>query len=147
MLAGPPYETRFSGFSVLTLMCVTDTGGVAETLNRNAYVRVGAVALAVFALLLLIGAARGHSEITPSSAPAIATPTPDQASPDSTNPYGSPRRYGRGGGGYGGPRRRGFGGGGGGGFRGVPPSGSAPTTPPDDGGGTPNQTTSDGSWT
>jgi hypothetical protein len=89
------------------------------------------MALAVFAVLLLLGAARGHgSEVTPSSAPAISTPAPESTNPDPTTPNGPPRGYWHRGG-----HERGFGGGGGG----------VPTTPPDN--GAPTQTTSDGGWT
>jgi hypothetical protein len=96
---------------------------MTDSSNRNAHLRVGATAAAVFVALLLAGVARGDGPGEP-AVPANATPTPD---------HNSPRFH---------DRRRGggeamptpdFG-------RGAPGGGAAPL--PDSGGGdTPNTTT------
>src|SRR4051794_11570566 len=106
-------------------MRVADTGGMADSLNWKAYVRVGAAAVAVLVALLLLGtAARGQDRQAGPSVPAAATPAPE----DTTPPYGAPPR------GYWRHRDHdggGFGRGGGG----VPPSGSAPApSAPSEGG-------------
>jgi hypothetical protein len=92
---------------------------MAESHNWNAYARVGAAAVAVFVLLLVLGtAARGQDPQAQPSVPAASTPAPEATTP----PYGTPPRgYWR----HHGHDR-------GGGF-GVPPSGSVPA--PSSGGG------------
>ena len=63
--------------------------------NRNAYLRVGATAAAVFVALLLAGVARGEGPVDP-GVPANATPTPESHDPGYRD--GPSRRDPRGGG-------------------------------------------------
>jgi hypothetical protein len=95
--------------------------------TRSAHRRVGAVAIAAFLALLLLGLSRGPASANQETPAASPTAAPSQQIPDFDRDRdgdgGGPRRGFRGGGGSG------FGGGGDPDGGGVAPAPSAPTTP------------------
>ena len=80
---------------------------MTSTFKAKAHRRVGAVAIAAFVALLLIGAARGQGQVE-TGAPAVATPSPDSTlpAPEGSDPgaSGVPSDPGEGRGEFGGRR-------------------------------------------